>query len=168
MFEILDSGDLKAVGAALKDVADGDLLRKQLVASFREQASPLARNVQAAWKAVPSHGHASSSRDRRGQPDLRALLAKATRTEVRLTGKLAGVRVRTDGRRMPNRMKALPRYAEGTKPRWRAPVFGNRNVWAQYRPFPRFFAAVQPDEARARRGAEQAVEAVLDTITKAR
>jgi hypothetical protein len=168
VFELLDSGDLKAIGAALKDLADGDLLRKQLTKELREAADPMARKVQAAWKAAPSQGHATSSRARRGQPNLRALLAKATHVEARLTGEEAGARVRTDGRRMPDGMKSLPRYVEGTKPRWRYPVFGNRNVWVARQPSPRFYQAVQPDESRAVAAAERAVESVLDKIAKAR
>jgi hypothetical protein len=167
-FELIDTSDLKIVAKALAEQADGKELRAELVKTLRKPANQMARKVQAAWKASPSHGHDTATRGRQGEPDLRVLLAKATRVQVRLTGKEVGVRVRTDGRRMPNRMKALPTYAEGTKPRWRHPSWGNRGAWGQQRPFPRFFQAVQPDESRARAAVEQAVEAVLDKIAKAR
>jgi hypothetical protein len=167
-FELIDTSDLKIVAKALAEQADGKELRAELVKNLRKPGNQLATKVRAAWKAAPSHGHDTATRGRRGEPDLRVLLAKATRVQVRLAGKEVGVRVRTDGRRMPNRMKALPTYAEGTKPRWRHPSWGNRDAWGQQRPFPRFYQAVQPDESRARAAVEQAVEAVLDKIAKAR
>jgi hypothetical protein len=166
-FEILGADDLKAIAEAFNEHADGRELRAELVEQFRDVTDPLRDRVKAAWKASPSKGHGTSTRARQAQPGLRSLLSRATRTEIRLGRKAAGVAVRTDGRRMPDGMKRLPHYAEGTNPRWRHPVFGNREVWVEQPPFPRFFAAVQPDETRARRAAEQAVESVLDKIAKA-
>jgi len=70
---------------------------------------------------------------------------------------------------MPDRMKALPGYAEGIRRRpWRHPVFGNREVWVSQRPFPRFYEAAQPDEAEARRRCNAAVDAVFTQIERAR
>jgi len=169
-FQVTDAGDLRAVSRALRQAADGKELRRQLTKQLRGELRPLVADVKAAWRAAPSRG-------RRGRPGppLRSLLARATRGEVRLTGREAGVRVRTDGRRMPSGMRALPGLAEGLghkvdrRPgRWRHPVYGNRDVWVSQRPFPRFYAAVRPDEAAARRGVERAVEAVFSQIARAR
>jgi hypothetical protein len=166
---IRSTGDLKAVNRALKQAADGKQLRKNLNRELGAVTGPMVAKVKAAWRSAPSKGHASSSRARRGQPDLRVLLAKATRAEKRLTGKQAGVRVRTDGRKMPDRMKALPGYAEGIRRRpWRHQVFGDRETWVTQQPFPRFYQAVQPDEARARQQTIKAVAQVLDQIARAR
>src|SRR5215216_416477 len=141
---LIDSGDLKAVNKALKQLEDGKEIRKQLSRELREIARPLVPRVRQAWLSAPAGG--AKSRKRQAQPDLRTLLAKATRTEVRLTGKSAGVSVRTDGRKRPDHMKALPGYAEGIRRRpWRHPVFGDRQVWVQQPPFPRFYQAVPPD-----------------------
>jgi hypothetical protein len=165
---LVDAGDMKRAAKALKQQADGKELMKELRGNLREIANPMARAVKAAWRAAPSEGHSGASKARRGQPDLRTLLAKATGIQVRFTGKEAGVRVRTDGRKMPNHMKALPGYAEGIRRRpWRHPVFGDTNVWRPQRPFPRFYEAVQPDEDEARRRVSQAVEAVLTKIARA-
>jgi hypothetical protein len=167
-FELRDSGDLKAVSRALRQQADGKQLRRQLVKELGGIARPLASKVRAAWRAAPSHGHQSATRGRREQPDLRALLSKATRSQVRLTGKDAGVRIRTDGRKLSSGMRALPTYAEGTKRPWRHPIYGNRNAWASQRSFPRFYQAVKPDEAAARHAAERAVENIFKQIARAR
>jgi hypothetical protein len=158
---LVDSGDLKAISKALRHHADGKRLRSELIAELKETARPMEKAVKVAWLAAPSRQPAS------GQ-DLRRLLARSTWVQARLTGKEAGVRVRSDGRRMPNRMKALPGYAEGIRRRgWRHPVHGDRDIWVNQRPFPRFFAAVQPDEAAARRRCNQAVDTVFDEIERA-
>jgi hypothetical protein len=162
-FEVKDAGDLKAVNKALRQAANGKDLRRNLVRELRHEIAPMVARVKAAWLAAPSRGR----RSRRGS-SLRRLLARATRGQVRLTGREAGIRIRTDGRRMPDSMRAIPTYAEGTKPRWRAPVFGNRDVWADHQPFPRFYASVRPDQARARREVERAVGAVFKQIARAR
>jgi hypothetical protein len=165
---IMDAGDLKAINKALRKHADGKELRKQLGKELRGQIRPMVASVKAAWLSAPSQGHKSSTRSRRGQPDLRKLLAKATAGQVRFTGKEAGVRVRTDGRKMPSGSKALPTHAEATKRPWRHPVFGNRETWVTQRSFPQFYEAVQPNEAAARRACIKAVDAMFDQIARAR
>lgn len=166
--QLVDSGDLKRVAKELKQQADGKELMKELRGNLRAVANPMAREVKQAWLSAPSRGHQTSSRSRRGQPDLRFLLAKATGVQVRFTGKEAGVRVRTDGRKMPDGMRALPGYAEGVRRRgWRHPVFGDTGTWVAQRAFPRFFEAVQPDESRARHACEDAVQVVFTKIARA-
>lgn len=165
---LVDSGDLKQISKALRQHADGKRLRKELVAELKLAVQPVVPKVKAAWLAAPSGGHGGSTRGRRDQPDLRVLLAKATWAQARLTGKEAGVRVRTDGRRMPDGLKATPGYAEGIRRRpWRHPVFGNRGVWITQRKFPRFYAAARPDEIRARRAVTDAIDKVFDQIERA-
>lgn len=162
-FTIRDAGDLKAVNRALRQAANGKDLRRNLTRELHTEIAPMTTRVKAAWRAVPSRG-------RRGRPGppLRSLLAKATRGQVRLSGRDAGIRVRTDGRRMPTGMRALPTYAEATKRPWRHPVFGDRTTWVQQEPFPRFYRAVEPDEARARRECIRAVEEIFTKIARAR
>lgn len=160
---LVDSGDLKAISKALRNHADGKRLRAELVAELKETARPMQAQVKAAWLAAPSQNQPNV-----GGQDLRKLLARSTWVQARLTGKEAGVRVRSDGRRMPNRMKALPGYAEGIRRRpWRHPVHGDRDVWVTQRPFPRFYAAARPDESRARRAVTDAIDKVFDEIERA-
>lgn len=167
---LVDSGDLKAISRALRHHADGKQLRKELMAELKQAAAPLVPKVQQAWRTAPSMQGPG-----RGQPDLRILLAKATWTQARLTGKEAGVRVRTDGRRMPSGMKALGNLAEGLghrvdrRPgRWRHPVYGDRDVWVSQRPFPRFYDAIgEGNELAARRACNEAVDKVFNAIGRA-
>jgi len=66
-----------------------------------------------------------------------------------------------DGRKMPNRSRSVQAYMEGTKPRWRHPVFGNANVWVQQDPHPYFYKVMAMAGPRAR----LAVNRVMDQIT---
>jgi hypothetical protein len=174
---VRSTGDLKAVNRALREAANGKELRKQLTKQLKVEMRPMVASVKAAWLSAPSQGRPSGAKiyskatgratGKRG-PGLRKLLAKATAGQVRMTGKEAGIRVRTDGRKMPSGMKALPGYAEGIRRRpWRHPVFGDREVWVTQQSFPRFYDAVQPDEARARQACVEAVETVLNQIARA-
>lgn len=164
---LVDSGDLKAASKALRGHGDGKRLRKELIAELKAAAAPSLPRVKAAWLAAPSQD-VRRSRSRAAQPDLRKLLADATWIQARLTGKEAGVRIRSDGRKMPDHLKAIPGHAEGIRRRpWRHPVFGNRNVWVTQRRFPRFYAAAAVDELRARRACNDAIDKVFDQIERA-
>jgi hypothetical protein len=165
---LVDAGDLKAISRGLRHHADGKRLRAELILELKDAARPHVPRVQSAWRSAPAFA-GRRSRGRRAQPDLRELLAQATWLQARLTGKEAGVRVRSDGRKMPDQMKALPGYAEGIRRRpWRHPVYGDRETWRTQQPFPRFYDAVQPDELAARRQVVAAVDKVFDQIERAR
>jgi hypothetical protein len=166
--ELADTGDLKRLAKALRKHADGKALRKELTGELREVLRPIRDEVKAAYLARPGH-MGPYTRTRARQPPLRTLLAKATRLEVRTSGKLAGARVRVDGRKMPNRMKALPAYYEGTKPRWRHPVHGPHasKTWVAQQSHPTFYPTVRPSEAEARRKIEAVVGRVFDKIERA-
>jgi hypothetical protein len=160
-FQIRDTGDLRAVTRELRRHKNGREVRRQLVREFQAIQRPMVARVRASWRSAPG-----ARRRYRGGPPLRTLLVKATRGQVRMTGQEAGIRIRTDGRRMPAGMKSLPRMVEGTR-RWRHPVF-DEDTWVTQQPFPRFFAAVQPDADKARRQAERAGATILQQIARAR
>jgi hypothetical protein len=165
--ELRDTGDLKAVVRALRQQADGKQLRRELGQGLREILRPFVPKVQAAYRAAPSKGR-RKSRSRARLPDLRQLLAKATRVEVRTSGKLAGARIRVDGRKMPSGFRALPHYHEGTRPRWRHPTFGDREVWVGQESHPTFYRTVQPNETAARAEVERVVGRIFEKIERAR
>lgn len=154
---IRDSGDLKRLNKQLRQQADGRQLGKELSAGLRDVLRPLVPIVRAAYLAAPGY-KGRKGRSRRGQPDLRKLLAKSVRVEVRRSGKQAGARLRVDGRRMPDGMKAIPGYWEGTRPRWRHPTFGNRDNWVAQQGHPVFDRTVEPH----RHDADRAVAEVLE------
>ena len=156
---IRDAGDLKRLNRQLRDLEDGKELRRELTSGLRGVVNPIRDQMKAAYRSRPTQ-------DDRGRPgpSLRSLLAKATKTEVRTTGKLAGVRIRVDGRKMPDRMKSLPSMWEGPPQgkRWRHPVYGNREVWVAQQSHPTFYRIAEPLEADARR----AIDEVLDGVRR--
>lgn len=150
---VRDSGDLRRISRELRAMDD-----KKLKAKFRRElrkaATPLVPKVRASIRSIPSKQAYS--------PDgLRGSLSRATRVEVKTTGREAGVAIRVDGRKMPAHMKSLPSMVEGKK-RWRHPVFGNRDVWVDQPKQPYFYNVVRAAGPLARR----AVGRVLDDISK--
>ncbi|HEY3260375.1 MAG TPA: hypothetical protein VGJ95_08905 [Pseudonocardiaceae bacterium] len=166
-FEIKDAGDLKRINKQLRELADGKAIKKELTDGFRAVLRPLVPEVRAAYKAAPSMGHDSMARGSRGRADLRVLLAKATKIEVKLTGKAAGARIRVDGRRLPDRMKSLARTWEGEGRPWRHPVYGRRDTWVQQKSRKTFYPIVQRHEVQARRAVEQVLAQVKAKLERA-
>ena len=148
-----DGGDLRRISRELRRMDDKEV-KKRFRKELRAAAKPLVPKVRASIRGIPS---------KRGySPDgLRGALSKATKLEVKTTGKQAGVAIRVDGRKMPSHMKSLPSMVEGKK-RWRHPVFGNRNVWVNQPKHPYFYNVVRIAGPASRR----AVNRVLDGITK--
>jgi hypothetical protein len=165
---ILDSKDLKDLNRAFKHVADGKELKAELRTGLRNVLKPIVPEVRAAYKAASSMGHVSMARGARDRADLRGLLTKATHVEVKLTGKQAGARIRVDGRKMPDRMKGLPKAweAEGGA-RWRHPTWGNRGRWVQQRPRPLFYRIVAPKAEGAARQVEEIANRVVRKLERA-
>ena len=162
-FEIRPTSDLREVAKALRTVADGKALRKELTGGIRGILRPVVRQAQSAFRGLPD-GPSRKSRERATLGELTTLLAKATRLEVRTSGKLAGVRIRVDGRKMPSGMRGLPAYAEGERGSWRHPVFGDRETWAQQPSFPTFYRTVEPHADEVSRAIDRVLEDVKRKI----
>jgi hypothetical protein len=144
----LNTSDLKRITKLLAKVADGKELKRGLTTRFRN----ILRPIRAEAKASLAGGH-----------HLRPLLKRAVKMQVKTSGKQVGARVIVSGKRMPDRMKKLPQYYEGFAPRWRHPVFGNKDVWVDQGPRPRgrFKQITAGHEAEAKRQVEAALEDVL-------
>jgi hypothetical protein len=151
--------DLRKLNRDLRAAADGRALRKELTQSWRGVLRPIAREVQAAYRAAPSRGHGGRSLRSRNAPGIRASLARATKVEVRTAGKLAGARLRVDGRKMPARQGSVPAMWEG-RPEgvpWRHPVYGDRETWVSQPSRPTFYRITHGHEAAAWRAADDAL-----------
>lgn len=147
---ISDGGDLKRAAAALRRAANAKQLRAELLRGLRAELNPAVRAVKGAYG---------------GGRHLRPALSRATRGEIRTGGRDPGVRVRVDGRRMPDRMGSLPSMYEGWT-RWRHPLFGNRDHWYTQPPHPTFYRTVKPFEARVQRQIERVADDVINKIVK--
>lgn len=148
--------DLRRLSLALRRMDDAEV-KKRFRKELRAVAQPYVPLVRNSIKSIPSKRPYSAE-------GLRGRLSKATRVEVRTVGRDAGVAIRVDGRKMPSKMKALPKGMEGTK-RWRHPVFGNREVWVTQRPHPYFFKVVRPAGAAGRRAASRVVDSITRDIS---
>lgn len=154
-WELRRSRDLSRLSRELRRMDDREVT-KRLTKQLRQAAKPLVPIVRASIRQIPS------SRSYR-VAGLRGQLSRATRIQVQPRGKKARVSIRVDGRKMPDHFKALPQYVEGTKPRWRHPVFGNRDVWVQQPAQPYFYKVLTPVVGPRTR---VAVNYVMDSIIK--
>jgi len=145
--------DLRRISGELRRMDDREVT-KRFRKELRAAAAPLVPRVRSSIRSIPS--------GRGYTPDgLRGSLARATRLEVKTTGKQAGVAIRVDGRKMPSHMRSLPSMVEGKK-RWRHPVYGNRENWVTQTPHPYFYSVLRTAGPASRR----AVSRVLDGITR--
>ncbi|MFB7736164.1 hypothetical protein ACFC08_17620 [Streptomyces sp. NPDC056112] len=136
---------------------DNPELKKRFNKELRAAAKPMVPAVRQAIRQIPSQRRYTAS-------GLRGRMSKAVKLEVRTTGKDAGVRIRVDGRKMPNREKSLQSYMEGVKPRWRHPVFGH-DVWVQQPSKPYFFKTVDQLGRQTRQNVNRAIDQVARDIS---
>lgn len=152
--ELRNGRDLTRITRELRRMDDKELL-KRFRSNLRKSAKPLVPAVRASIRAIPSKRPYAAS-------GLRGQMSRATGLQVKTTGREAGVVIRVDGRKMPPRAKAVQSYMEGVKPRWRHPVYGNRENWVQQPAHPYFYKVMETAGPRAR----LAVNRVLDQVSK--
>lgn len=146
--------DLQEISRELRAMNDKEVT-KRFRREMRAVAAPFVPAVRASIAGIPVKGAAGST-------GLRRRLQKAARISVKTVGKNAMVAVLVDPARMPDGQKALPAYMEGTKPRWRHPVFGNEDVVRPQDAHPYFFRVVRPMGAAGK----VAINRVVNSITK--
>ena len=149
--------DLRAIARELENMS-GRKLRDLLKSKLEEAAKPFVPRVQASVMATP--------RKRPPSPGgLRARIARTVEITTTETDRQVSVAVEVQPQQMPDREHSLPLYYEGTKPRWRHPVFQSRQnpdaPWVTEEPTPFFYQAAD-DFGRA---AAVALEGALEEIT---
>lgn len=108
---------LKRLAAALQVEADGKRLRADLIKELRRAVDPAKEKAKSAVMGIHSSGLTH------GKP-LRATIASQVKSEVRVSGRLVGIRVRAKNRGMPRRFGQAPKRTNATG--WRHPVFGRQ------------------------------------------
>jgi hypothetical protein len=156
-FQLRSGRDLARISRELRRMDDRELL-KRYRRELRAAARPLVPAVRASIRQIPSKRPYTAA-------GLRGQMARATGLEVKTTGRQAAVIIRVDGRKMPPKAKAVQAYMEGIKPRWRHPVYGNRNVYVQQPPHPYFFDVMRTSGTRARLAVNRVVDQVSKDIT---
>src|SRR6266496_376659 len=134
--KIRDTGDLKRLTRQLGRTAEGKEVRAELGRACRNILRPILAEVKALYS---------------GGSHLRPALKRATKMEVRLTGKYQVAHIIVDGRRMPSGMRKIPQYWEGEASRWRHPLFGDREHWYDQSPRPSFYRIASGHDLAAER-----------------
>jgi hypothetical protein len=131
--------------------ADAKELRKEMTRGIREELRPVVQAVKSGYG---------------GGKHLRPALRRATRMQVRTTGRQAGAKVMVDGRKMPDGMRSLPAYREGEKSPWRHPTFGRRGPkdWVNQAPHPVFYETVKPYIPKVNRRIEEIVTDIANKM----
>jgi len=183
--EIKGTRDFRVVAARLRAAGDGRL-RREMARRMRTAAQPA---VTAAQREVLGLSNQASrggggqaraahtlSRARRvtertkarayAGRGLRATVARATRVQVALGGRSAGVRIRTQTRHLPPDQRRLPRHLD--RGQWRHPVFGNRDAWVTQTASPPgwFTTTMRRHGPRIRARAGEAVDAIAQQIAR--
>lgn len=147
--------DLRRLAATMK-TADKDLKRR-LARTLKAEGEPLAREVQAAVRALPvagTRGGGSKQRLRAGVErskkqaaarkrltaqgtGLRESIARVTKASARTSSSGVRLTIKVDTSKLPRRQRKLPEHLDNPAG-WRHPVFGNREVWVQERGRPWF------------------------------
>lgn len=144
------SADLSAAGL------QGKRLRARMGRNMRVTSRPVVAEVKANLRTIPTTGSKHTG--------LRRALANATRARVRTGGRLLGVSIIVDGKKMPPGQQGLPPRMEGEERlrdiRWRHPVYGNTTVWVQQASHPTVWPTVEK-KLPAFRGA--LVDAITET-----
>jgi hypothetical protein len=153
-FQVKHGRDLARISRELRRMDNREML-KRFRKELRTAARPLVPAVRASIRQIPSSRPYTAA-------GLRGQMSRATGLEVKTVGKQASVIIRVDGRKMPPGAKAVQAYMEGTKARWRHPVFGHPNTWVQQDPHPYFFNVMRTGGIRAR----VAVNRVIDQVSK--
>lgn len=145
---------LKQLSRDLKAAGRGDLQR-DMRREIRAAGKPVVEDIRRAVLGVD----VSSSRGGTAPPDrstgLRARVAKAT--GISTTAR--GIRIRVSGRRLGDDAK-LAKYLDaslGRYARWRHPVFGNRDNWAQQQGEPYFFNTIRKHTKDFRKAVDTAM-----------
>lgn len=148
--------DLRRISRELRAMNDKQL-KKRFTKELRTVARPLVPLTRKAIRALPSSRSYTAA-------GLRGRLSKAVKSEVRVSGKDAGVRIRVDGRKMPTEQGSLPAYMEGTKKPWRHPVYGS-DTWVAQPAHPFFYRTLRVAGPLTRRAVGRVVDGISKDIT---
>lgn len=126
----VDQRALQALARAARAESDGKALRRDLIRTLRAPADAVVSEIQAGVMSAPGGGsHA-------GVP-LRSTVARNIRSEVRLSGRNTGVRIRAKRTPGVRGFAQAPKRLNSPKG-WRHRVFG-RDVWTVQYGKPQYF-----------------------------
>lgn len=115
---------IRRLAIALQAEADGKKMRSDFIRELRKAVDPAKDQAKSAIMSMHSTGLT------RGAP-LRAAIASQVKTEIRISGDTAGIRVKAGRRGMPRGFGQAPRRTNAPEG-WRHPVFGrDTRIWVR-------------------------------------
>lgn len=162
----LDSGDqLKRLAADLKKQGQGEA-RKAMSKRMRDTVKPIPPEMRRKIRALPSSGEPRSEKAVQTRPrGLRDATARGVQIKVSLTGNHPGVRIRVDTRHFPQGQHALPKYLNGTIPRWRHPTYGH-DPWVTQVAHEYFENTIAPHLPKVKAEMEKVMSDVADQLSR--
>jgi hypothetical protein len=149
---------IRRLAIALHAEADGKKMRADFIRELRRAVDPAKERAKSAVMSIHSSGLTH------GKP-LRATIASQVKSEVRVSGRLVGVRVKARNRGMPRGFGQAPKRTNASG--WRHPVFGRKTrFWVHQIGKPGWFddtLAAGRDEYRI--AVHRAMEATARRIT---
>ncbi len=145
-----DVEGLHALTRALRAEEDGKRMRRDLTTRMRKALAPAVAEAKAGIMAMSSRGLPAEG------PPLRTAIARQIKAEARLSGRMAGARVKAKKRSMPRGFANAPKRTNSGKG-WRRRVYG-RDVWVRPIGRPGWF------DDPMQRNATQYRAAVLDAM----
>jgi hypothetical protein len=149
-------------------------IRKALNQEIKSATAPIERDMKQNVKGIESRGvrgggSGQRSAARKGKTrgtGLRDSIAKGVTRKITYNGFRTGVRVRVDGKHLPENQRSLIKATN--KGEVRHPVFGNRSVWTpqQFTPAGWFDRAVAKNGPAAVRKIEAAARKALKELEK--
>ncbi|GAB6898171.1 hypothetical protein [Kineosporia succinea] len=136
--ELTPSKEFERVIARMKGAPPQ--IKRTLSKEIKDATAPIERAAKANIKGTQvrgvrgggaaQRGAANAARSKRGatgKTGLRESIAKGVTRKITYSGFRTGVRVRVDGKYLPESQRALIRATN--KGQWRHPVFGNTSAW---------------------------------------
>lgn len=175
--ELNPSGDFLKTVARLKGAPPK--IKKKLSAEVKSATAPIEKQMKANILGVQSKGRrgggssgraaynaSRSKKGNAGKTGLRQAIAKGVTRKITYTGFRTGVRIRVDGKYLPEGDRSLIRATN--KGQVRHPVFGNRTNWTSQTFTPKgwFDRPAQDMGAEAIRKIEHAAREALRELEK--
>jgi len=143
-------GEMKrAMNKAIRDAVKPTVKDlKSAVMAIESRASDTNARVSRSSGTVARAIHAGSRGAKHGA-GLRATIARAIQTKIKISGYTTGLRLVVNSSKLPPGQKKLPAYLDSRRG-WRHPVYGNRNKWVEQTGSPWWDATIQPQITRIR------------------
>lgn len=156
--------ELRALARRMRDAGNGDLQAK-LRRNLRDAGRPVLAELRTAVVGV----QVTSSRGGKAHPSYSRQLRQRVAKALRLSVAYRGIRFNVQGSAMGDAQygAALAKYLDGQLAgyrRWRHPVFGQAEVWAEQSGRPWFFVTIMANADQFEAACVDAVNEIIGEI----